>query len=167
MMRALARLDAIVGATLRVIPIACLAALFLLLLVNVLARYFQLGSLAWFDEVVQGLFAWMVFIGTAALWREGEHFRVDWLEQRLPAGSARAAMRILIALLSLTFLIVMTWKGLDLTRRSAAVTPILNLPVAVLYAAIPIAGALMCVYTLVDLWRAVRSFATNPERTTR
>ncbi|MEM1076333.1 MAG: TRAP transporter small permease [Pseudomonadota bacterium] len=143
-------LDRRIGQVLRAIPIACLAALFALLFVNVVARTFQLAGFAWFDEVVQGLFAWMVFVGAAALWRERDHFQVNWLMDALPPAPARS-LQVLISVLSLTFLAAMTWYGLTLTLRARALTPILGLQTAYFYAAIPISGATMFAYSFSDL----------------
>ena len=150
----LARADRALGRLLRAVPIACLAALFALLLANVVARTFQLAGFAWFDEVVEGLFAWMVFAGAAALWRENDHFRVDWLERSVPGGLGRA-LRVLVALLSIAFLAAMTVYGWDLTVRSRALTPILGLPTALFYLAIPFSGLVMLIYSVRDLARAV------------
>jgi len=155
---ALRAADQALGLVLRAIPVLCLAALFVILFGNVLSRYFAIWSIAWFDEIVEALFAWMVFVGAAALWRENEHFRIDFLEDLLVVtGAVRGAraLRILIALLSLAFLVGMAWKGWDLAARSRAVTPILGVPVAYVYASIPISAAIMSVYSLVDVLRLV------------
>ena len=145
-------IDHILGRMLRAVPIACFAALFVLLFVNVVARTFQLAGFAWFDEVVQGLFAWMVFSGSAALWREHGHFQVTWLADVLPDAPARM-VQIVITLLGLCFLAAMTWYGTSLAMRAPAVTPILGLPTSLFYAAIPISGAVMMAYSLADLFR--------------
>lgn len=158
------RLDHILGATLRGIAISCLAALFLLLLINVVARGFQLAGFAWFDEIVQGLFAWMVFFGAAALWREHEHFRVEWLEVSLGRSRPGLALQVGLALLCIAFLVTMTWYGWDLTTRSRALTPILRLPTWLFYVAIPVSGAVMTVYSVRDLVRALRQFSTKDPR---
>ncbi|WP_420392837.1 TRAP transporter small permease [Acuticoccus sp.] len=154
-MTALAALDRAVGAVLRLVPMACLVALFAILFANVVARTFQVASLAWFDEVVQALFAIMVFVGAAALWREHEHFRVDWLEGALSTGPRRV-LRLVTIVLSLTFLALLAWQGLDLALRSRAVTPILGVPSGWVYAAIPLAAAIMTLYSLRDLVVALR-----------
>ncbi|MGI3170854.1 TRAP transporter small permease [Pseudooceanicola sp. C21-150M6] len=146
-------LDRVTGYILRGVAIACLVALFLLIFVNVGARTFQLASFPWFDEVIQGLFAWMVFIGSAALWREQDHFRVGWLADVLPDRPGRV-LAIVVVLLEAAFLIAMTRYGWDLTVRSRALTPILNLPTGLLYASIPAAGAIMLIYTARDFYRA-------------
>lgn len=145
-------LDHILGRVLRAVPITCFAALFVLLFVNVVARTFQLAGFAWFDEVVQGLFAWMVFVGAAALWRENDHFQVVWLAQSLPPAASRVLL-IIVSLLGLSFLVAMTWYDASLTMRARALTPILDLPTSLFYAAIPVSGAVMVVYTLADLFR--------------
>ncbi|KXF75326.1 hypothetical protein ATN84_18835 [Paramesorhizobium deserti] len=160
-------IDRMVGLLLRAIASSCLAALFVIVFANVVSRYFQLGSMAWFDEVVQALFAWMVFIGAAALWREKEHFRVDWLSAILGESRGGALLHVVVSLLSIGFLALMTWKGLDLTLRSRAVTPILNVPVAFLYVSIPIAGAVMTIYSLVDLCRSEWCFFKSSNPTTQ
>lgn len=144
--------DTHMGRVLRAVPVACFAALFALLFVNVIARTFQLASFAWFDEIVQALFAWMVFSGAAALWREHAHFQVTWLSEVLPAAPRRV-LQIVIVLLGLCFLSAMTWYGTTLTLKARAVTPILALPTAFLYAAIPVSGAVMMAYSLADLFR--------------
>lgn len=155
------RLDHIFGGILRAVPIACMAALFVLLFVNVIARTFQLAGFAWFDEIVQGLFAWMVFAGAAALWRDRAHFQVLWLPDSLPPCAARV-LRITIVLLGLCFLTAMTWYGATLTLKARAVTPILALPTSYFYAAIPISGAVMIVYSLADLFQLLTRKDPSP-----
>lgn len=146
------RIDHLLGQALRAIPIALLAALFALLFINVIARTFQLAGFAWFDEIVQGLFAWMVFLGSAALWRERDHFQVTWLPDALPPRSSRI-LQIGVVALSLCFLLAMTWYGASLTMRARALTPILDIPTSLFYAAIPISGAVMMCYSCADLYR--------------
>jgi len=147
----LTRFDALFGRLLRGISIACFVALFFLLFINVIARTFQLAGFAWFDEIVQGLFAWMVFSGAAALWREREHFAVDWLEVTLGQSQYAIILRGLISLLCLCFLLAMTIYGYDLFVRSRALTPILQLPSSLFYSVIPLSGLVMVLYTLRDI----------------
>lgn len=73
----LTNLESGLGAVLRLIPIICLVGLGTLLTANVAGRFSGAFSMPWFDEAVSALFAWMVFIGAAALWREREHFAID------------------------------------------------------------------------------------------
>jgi TRAP-type C4-dicarboxylate transport system permease small subunit len=161
--RGLIALDRAVGATLRAVTVGCLTGLFVLLFVNVVARTLRFSGFAWFDEIVQGLFAWMVFVGAAALWRERLHFRVDWIDGIAGRGRGGAAFAAALALLSLVFPVAMTVYGLDLTLRSRALTPILDLPVGLFYAVIPLSGMVMTAYSLRDLVQAARNL-TAPQK---
>ena len=136
---------------LRWVATMSLLVLFWLILINVVARSFELAGFAWFDEVVRGSFAYMGFFGAAALWLKRDHFQVDWLERVLPDGLARWALRSLVAVLSLGFLGVMTWYGWVLFNKANALTPILQIPERLFYAAIPISGAIMVVHTIAGL----------------
>lgn len=146
--------DVLVGRALRGAAIGCLSGLFVLLFVNVIARTFRFAGFAWFDEIVQGLFAWMVFVGAAALWRERDHFQVDWIPNMLSVGK-RAVLKIATTVLALCFLVAMTWFGMRLTLSADALTPILSLPTALFYASIPFSGAIMIAYSLAELVRLV------------
>lgn len=155
------RADHYLGQVLRAVPIACLAALFVLIFINVIARTFQLAGFAWFDEVIKGLFAWMVFIGAAALWRERDHFQVLWLSEILSTNTSRR-LQIVVVLLGLCFVAVMTWYGASLTMKANAQTPILAMPTMLFYAAIPISGTVMIVYSLADLFRLLKQKDPSP-----
>jgi TRAP-type C4-dicarboxylate transport system permease small subunit len=101
---------------------------------------------------VELAFAWMTFLGAAVLWRRRAHFRVDLVPTMLAGTRAGQFLEIGLSLVSLLFLLVFTYEGAVLTLRTAIPSPILALPKALWYLAMPIAGALMVVYTLRDLW---------------
>lgn len=146
------KMDRVAGRILRAIPMTCLALLFALLFINVVARTFQLAGFSWFDEIVRGLFAWTVFGGAAALWREKDHFQVDWLPAALPPLANRA-LRIVTCVLAICFLCVMTKYGFDLTNKANALTPILKLPTSLFYVVIPLSGGVMVIYSVAELIR--------------
>ena len=140
-----------VGVTLRLIPMMCLVGLFVILGGNVISRYYQIWSIAWFDEIVEGLFAWMVFIGAAALWREHNHFRITWLDTKLRGELLPRLHTSFVSVISIAFFAVLTWKGWLLTTGSGTLSPILGVPTALFYVSIPISGTVMLIYSLVDL----------------
>lgn len=125
--------------------------LFLLILINVIARSFELAGFAWFDEIVRGCFAYMVFFGAAALWLKRDHFQVEWLEQSLTNPVAVWLLRMVVTLLCIGFLAIMTWYGVVLFNKANALTPILQIPERLFYAAIPISGAIMVLHSLAML----------------
>lgn len=154
-MRRLAPFDRALGWALRLVPIACLVALGLLIPANIAARWAGL-SVDWFDEVVTALFAWMVFVGAAALWRERLHFAIDLVPDLLRGSRGAVALNAAIALMGLAFAAALTWYGAVFVLRTTATTPMLALPQAWIYACIPLSGAVMTLYALRDLRAAAR-----------
>jgi len=73
--------DRIVGKFLKWGSVILLTIVFLLLIANVFFQFFPIISFGWFDEVIEMLIAWMVFLRTAALWRENDHFTITFLPE--------------------------------------------------------------------------------------
>jgi TRAP-type C4-dicarboxylate transport system permease small subunit len=137
--------------------IVCLVALLFLLSAGVLVRFVPVASMGWADEIVEWFFAWMVFLGTAALWRGSEHITIDFIPQSLGGTIAGRALEILVGLLALGFLVVFTWEGWLLTLQAVGNrTPILELPKPGWYVALPVSGVVMIGYTLARCMRAIR-----------
>lgn len=149
--------DRTVGVALRVISMVCLVILLLLLTGNVLNRFvvplsgLRGFSFGWFDEIVEWSFAWMVFFGAAALWREKEHFVVDWLTAKLRGKTGGYVLSVILDLISLSFFLVFAVYGWRLTARASDWTPIFKLPKRLLYLCLPASGILMSIYSVRNL----------------
>jgi TRAP-type C4-dicarboxylate transport system permease small subunit len=141
-------IDALFGALLRGVSIGCLVVISVLMLINVFLRFLPVVSLSWFDEVLEGFFAWMVFFGAAALWRENEHFAVTFLPDWLRGSKKGYFLEVSVHLLSILFLVVFTYYSLNLTLRAGDTTPILMMPKRLLYLCMPLSGAIMIGYSL-------------------
>ena len=57
------KFDAWLGTFLRVVSMSCLTVISVLMVFNVFTRFFPIFSMSWFDEILEGVFAWMVFMG--------------------------------------------------------------------------------------------------------
>ena len=141
-------LDRTLGFIMRSICIVCLVFLLLLLTGNVIFRFVTIISMGWYDEIVELLFAWLVFIGAAALWRDNSHFRVQWFYAKFEDRTAGYIIGLLVEFLCLFFLIVMTWQGLRITLLANDWTPILKFSKRFMYVDIPIAGSVMIIYSI-------------------
>ena len=157
----LGRIDLILSTFMRTVCLVCIAALLILLSGNVFFRFVPIMSMGWYDEIVEMLFAWLVFIGAAALWRENSHFRVDWLYTKIEKRTAGSILGIFIESASLFFIWVMAYQGLRLTLLANDWTPILKLPKRIQYVDIPIAGALMMIYSFRNIFRHIISLKTS------
>jgi TRAP-type transport system small permease protein len=160
----LAQVDHYLEVTLRWTCIVSMTALTILVCALVLVRFYPLVSLGWADEIVELAFAWMVFLGTALVWRNREHITIDFIPQALAGTVIGRVIDVAVSLLILWFMVVFTWQGWLLTLRAVGnTTPMLILPKPLWYAAIPVSGVLMIVYTIIGIVRPIRSAPPDPE----
>ena len=75
--RTLGRVDDVIGALEDLFIIVSHGAIASLVLLAVILRYVFNDPLTWGEELVVGLFTWMVFIGAAAAIRSHLHIRID------------------------------------------------------------------------------------------
>jgi len=85
--------------------------LIVLVSASVVVRFLPFVSMGWADEIVELAFAWLVFLGAAALWRNRSHFRVDLLPMKLGKSKAGLRVEIGLACLALGFFLVFTCEG--------------------------------------------------------
>jgi len=143
------KFDRYITLVLEFVCITLFALLTILLTANIIVRFWPFMSLHWFDEVVELIFAALVFYGAAALWVTRGHFSVgDWISAHLPSVRMRYVYRLLIELASLGFMGVFLWYSYDLTMRAQDVTNALQLPKTLLYSCMPIAAAIMVLYSI-------------------
>jgi len=150
--RVFSRLDRVLGIILRGLSIACLVILLLLIAGCVFVRFVPIMSFGWSDEIIEWTFAWLVFIGVAALWRDNEHFRVEWLPYKLKGKKIGYILEFVIDLISLSFMLVLTYQGWRITVLSQEWTPIFKFPKKLLYMCIPMSGGIMTIYTFRNIF---------------
>jgi len=122
-------------------------------LAQVVARYAFNEPLIWSEEAARYLFVWVSLIGAALATREGAHYALDALLERLPP-LPRAAARGAAVVIGAGFLLILLSTGLDETAQ-AALQDSATLPIgmALPYAAIPVGAALMLFHLLAGLLR--------------
>ncbi|MBT9386835.1 TRAP transporter small permease [Pseudooceanicola sp. CBS1P-1] len=144
--------DRLVARVTRYGVILCMVVLFSLLLLRVIARTLEIPFAA-YDEIVELSTIWMILLGTVALWREGALYRVEVITDKLPA-LARPA-EVLIQGIMLAFAIMLVQVGSSFTAMSREVTAFMQIDMVIYYGAIPAAGAVMAVYSLLGLAGAI------------
>ncbi|NCB17855.1 MAG: TRAP transporter small permease [Synergistales bacterium] len=113
-----------------------------------------IGSMHWFDEIVEMCFAALIFYGSASLWAAKGHFCVgDWISPRIRSFRAGSAYRLLVALLSAAFMAVFFRYSLKLTLNSTELTTVFQIPKSLLYSCMPVSSFIMLVYSLGDCLR--------------
>lgn len=136
------------------ITMALTGLLVVIVTVNVFARYVLQIGLIWAEEVTILLFVWVVFLGSYAAYRRRAHLAITFVVDRLPKLSQKAAT-IIATLLIITFLCVMVISGGDLVKRTFAfgrVTAMLGISAAWGYLAVPVAGCLFLLETVIQMF---------------
>lgn len=149
-MNALKKIDKMVFAALKALTVTLFVLLSLLVAANVVVRFVPVVSLHWFDEIVEMLYAYLIFYGAAVLWITREHFSVgDWIGATFLKGSSgRHLYRAILEALGLVFAAVFFYYSLRLAILAQDVTNVFAIPKRVLYACMPVAGAIMVVYSI-------------------
>jgi len=146
------KVDRTVGIALRGGSSFCISSLWIIVTAIVLFRFLPIFPMGWTDEIVELLFAWMVFIGAAELCRQRKHFVVDLIPNMIAGTRTGHILGIVIQLLALTFLLVFTYEGGLLAIQATDRSPVFEYPKTLWYMSIPISGIIMVGYTIRDLW---------------
>ena len=155
MMRSIQAIDWAIGLFCKYVSVLLLLALFLLLAVSIVLRIVPLFTISGYDEVVEFLFIWLIVLTTVALWREGVLYRVSMLESLLPL-SGRLVLALITNLAMFGLALILAYYGWAFAMNAGETTPFLRLTKVYWYAALPVGGALMSIYSAVWLSRVIR-----------
>ena len=126
---------------------ALLAAMTLLVGVQIAGRFVFGYSIFWSDELARFLLVWISFLGISIGARRAAHPGVDSLVKALPARWGRSAFRLAI-LVSLAFFAVMVVSGGALVLRTwPQASTSLGIRMGIPYLAVPVCGLLMGLHT--------------------
>ncbi|MGH8799023.1 MAG: TRAP transporter small permease [Casimicrobiaceae bacterium] len=117
----------------------------------------------WLQQVTTAFFAWGVFIGMAAATRRNDHFYLTEITKRM-TGAPRNAIEIINRLVALVVALVIVWCGTQnaLLDLGSFRMPSL-IPLTVYTAIVPIAGALIALFTVEQLVNGWKHGFAGPE----
>jgi TRAP-type C4-dicarboxylate transport system permease small subunit len=126
--------------------------IFLVVMAQIVCRYFLLSPLVWSEELSRAVFIWVSLMGWVLATRNGSHIRITFFANRLPAPLERA-LAVFMQLMTVAFLVVlgvygsiMTWRTLG---RSLITIP--SVPIGLLYLSLPVTALLGVFYNIFDL----------------
>jgi TRAP-type C4-dicarboxylate transport system permease small subunit len=126
---------------------------------QVFCRYGLNRSLFWSEELARYLMVWLTFLGATTAYRRGMHPGVDVLTTRMPSG-LRRGFALLVHLISMAFFLAMVVYGIEFAHFvRLQISPALGLPKWIVLGAIPVAGAVLMIHTLVRLAQEVSGSA--------
>ncbi|MFB3816848.1 MAG: TRAP transporter small permease [Candidatus Methylomirabilales bacterium] len=138
------------------VTIVLLAAMTVLVAVEVVLRYGFGKSLYVTEELSRYLMVWVVFLASGLAIRDNAHISIEILANRF-RGRARAWYDLAALLFFLAFLAFLVLEGVvALTFQMEQIIPSLNVAMFWFYLAIPVGGALMILNLLPRAWRDVR-----------
>jgi TRAP-type C4-dicarboxylate transport system permease small subunit len=137
---------------------AFLSVTVLVVILNVILRYFFKGGLYWVEEVSTVSFIWSVFIGAAAAYRHKMHIGIDLITKLCPERT-RELISIIINLLMVVingYIVYLSYLFIQQNRLKR--TPVLDVPALYVNLAITVGFTLMTIHAIQFLYQESRLF---------
>ena len=144
-----------------------LIALLMLLLVfivfsQVALRYLTYQPLVWTEEIGRYVFIWLSLIGAAAGTQRAGHFAIDFLPRSLPRRAGHV-LKAVIRIVETALYGTMCWTGFLVTKVThQQMSSSIDMPMSIPYAALPVAGLLLCVSSLRNAVTELRGVRKEP-----
>jgi len=111
----------------------------------------------WLQEVTSTFFIYAIFCGTAAATRRNDHLYLTAIAESLH-GRSRIVVEVVIRLVILGVAICLIWFGyLNFLRGFSSFRMPSMTPIASLYAAIPLCGVLVALFTIEQIVNGLRN----------
>jgi TRAP-type C4-dicarboxylate transport system permease small subunit len=115
------------------------------------------GPWLWLQEVTSTLFIYAIFLGTAAATRRNDHLYLTAFAEAMH-GRARLIAELTIRLIVLAVSAVLMYYGyINFLRGFGSFRLPSNTPIASLYAAIPVSGVLIALFTIEQIVNGCRN----------
>ena len=124
--------------------------------VQVFFRYVLNQSLFWSEELARFQLVWLTFLGAAVAYRRGAHPGIDALHARLPPAWRRATTVLVHGVSAALFAVMIVYGAQFAYFVRNQISPALGLPKWIVFAVIPVGGALLLVHAVAFLAAEVR-----------
>lgn len=150
-MKALVRVCDVMEETARLIGIVLFAIMIVVVFYEVVARYLFNAPTFWSAALARLAMVWLVMLGLARGLRVKDNIRVDFLVEQMPRKLQIAAAWLRLAAVAI-FALVMVVFGLQLSIGSMNhMIGGLQIAKAWLYLSVPVAGALILLFTVENI----------------
>lgn len=135
--------------------IVLFAMMMAMVLIQVGSRYLMNYPTAWATELSTYCQVWLVLLGAGVAMARNQHMAIDMVPAMLPLNARRVAS-VLVALVTLGFLIVLAYSSFPLIELGAQQSsPALGMPLWIAYACLPLGAfyiALELIISVVRHW---------------
>ncbi|WP_183272606.1 TRAP transporter small permease [Buttiauxella sp. A111] len=131
---------------------------------QVASRYLLNSPSAVSEVLARYLFIWLVLIGGAYVFGLREHMAITFMRDKMPRN-LRISMEILGELATSVFaFLVLTIGGyIGMSRQMAQLDSALQIPIGIIYIAIPLSGAMTLFYCLYNQYGLFRKFSSKQD----
>ncbi len=132
--------------------VVIVAVMVLLVLWQVVARYFLNNPSTFSETLTRYLFVWLVLVTATYAFGSRDHMYIAAINDRLH-GKVKTAVNVLIELLTILFaVLVMVYGGSIITSmQMVSLDSSLHIPMGVVYAIIPLCGVVTVFYCLCNI----------------
>jgi len=117
----------------------------------------------WLQEVTSALFIYAIFVGAAAATRRNDHLYLAAVAESMH-GASRVVVEIVVRLAVLAVAACLIWYGyINFLRGFGSFRLPSGLPIAYLYAIIPLSGVLIALFTIEQLVNGIAHGFDHPE----
>lgn len=128
---------------------------------QVVMRYVFHNSLSWSEELARYMFIWLVYVGISYGVKRNRHICIDFVHDILPSKGA-AVLSMLADLIFFAFALLAVKYGSNIVSRvvfSTQTSPALEIPMWLVYSAVPVGFGLVCLRLLQSLFLKISHFA--------
>lgn len=146
------------------VTVAAMAVMAVVIPYEVLGRK-VLGTMpSWSGEVSCFALVWASMLGAAVGLRRGYHVGMTFVLERLPAAVSRTLKLLGLACTMAVLVVLMVYGAAQVQTNARQLSPALQIPMAIPYAAIPLGATAMLLFSLEQVVREFRANTGTPGR---
>ena len=118
------------------------------------------SSTTWAEEVIRFTMVWITFIALSIGFSRGTHYGIDVI-QRIPSISFKKCVVLFTYLCAIVFSVFLVYYGAKytlLTIKSGQISTALELPMWIVYLAVPLGGAMNILELLVLIVKKLKNW---------
>lgn len=139
------KLISFMNTSLKYILFILMIALIVSVFSQVLFRFVLNQPLAWTEELARYILVWLTFLGAAYAMSLKAHIGVEFFVNKLPDSLHKFSL-VLSTLVSIAFFMILITQGYSMmTRSMSQLSPVLKIPMGMVYAVIPFSGIILII----------------------
>lgn len=151
MTEAVKKIDQYMNRFLALVAISMLAAMSIIVFAQVVFRIVH-ASIPWSEEASKYLLIWSTFLGSAMGIRKGSMVGLEFVGDLLPE-KGKKLLKIVVDIIMAALLLLLIVVGFWASRRVwFQTTPVLKLPMGLMYAAVPVGSVFMLFNLLINVF---------------